>query len=103
MNDLAEGVGFEPTNPDGLTVFKTVAFVHSAIPPRFGRDTWWVIRNWMPRPAPGVTLYCIVARTPGSHARTWLTQRCICAGEKHQFEIGVSDAEQLVGVQPAGA
>ena len=30
---LAEGVGFEPTIPCGITVFKTVAFVHSAIPP----------------------------------------------------------------------
>ncbi len=34
IDTLAEGVGFEPTNPCGLTVFKTVAFVHSAIPPR---------------------------------------------------------------------
>ena len=34
IDKLAEGVGFEPTNPCGLTVFKTVAFVHSAIPPR---------------------------------------------------------------------
>ena len=30
---LAEGVGFEPTNRLGLTVFKTAAIVHSAIPP----------------------------------------------------------------------
>ena len=30
---LAEGVGFEPTNPAGLTVFKTAAIVRSAIPP----------------------------------------------------------------------
>ncbi len=30
---LAEGVGFEPTNPEGLTVFKTAAIVHSATPP----------------------------------------------------------------------
>jgi hypothetical protein len=26
-------MGFEPMNPCGLTVFKTVAFVHSATPP----------------------------------------------------------------------
>ena len=31
---LAEGVGFEPTNPGGLAVFKTAAIVHSATPPR---------------------------------------------------------------------
>ena len=30
---LAEGVGFEPANRLGLTVFKTAAIVHSAIPP----------------------------------------------------------------------
>ena len=27
-------MGFEPTIPGGITVFKTVAFVHSAIPPQ---------------------------------------------------------------------
>ena len=59
---MAEGVGFEPTNPDGLTVFKTVAFVHSAIPPRFGHDNWQVIRDCAPQAAIGPTLYCIVAR-----------------------------------------
>ncbi len=32
-NKLAEGVGFEPTRPFGLTVFKTAAIDHSAIPP----------------------------------------------------------------------
>ena len=31
--DLAEEVGFEPTEPCGSTVFKTAAFNHSAIPP----------------------------------------------------------------------
>ena len=30
---MAEEMGFEPMNPCGLTVFKTVAFVHSATPP----------------------------------------------------------------------
>ena len=30
---VAEGVGFEPTRPFGLTVFKTAAIDHSAIPP----------------------------------------------------------------------
>ena len=30
---LAEAVGFEPTKPCGLTVFKTAAFNHSATPP----------------------------------------------------------------------
>lgn len=30
---VAEGVGFEPTIPLGITVFKTAAFNHSAIPP----------------------------------------------------------------------
>ena len=31
--NLAEEVGFEPTEPCGSTVFKTAAFNHSAIPP----------------------------------------------------------------------
>ena len=43
QTQLAEGVGFEPTNPLGLTVFKTVAIVHSAIPPE--RHTSIVIRG----------------------------------------------------------
>ena len=30
---LAEAVGFEPTMPCGITVFKTAAFNHSATPP----------------------------------------------------------------------
>ena len=31
--NLAEGVGFEPTDPRGSPVFKTGAIDHSAIPP----------------------------------------------------------------------
>ena len=31
---MAEGVGFEPTEPHGSTVFKTAAIDHSATPPR---------------------------------------------------------------------
>ena len=31
---LAVGVGFEPTDPFGSTVFKTAAFDHSASPPK---------------------------------------------------------------------
>ena len=31
---MAEGVGFEPTDPCGSAVFKTAAIVHSATPPR---------------------------------------------------------------------
>ena len=31
---VAEGVGFEPTIPGGIPVFKTGAIVHSAIPPQ---------------------------------------------------------------------
>ena len=31
---MAEGVGFEPTEPFGSTVFKTAALNHSATPPR---------------------------------------------------------------------
>jgi hypothetical protein len=31
---LAEGVGFEPTVPCDTTVFETVRFGHSRIPPR---------------------------------------------------------------------
>ena len=31
---VAEGVGFEPTIPGGIPVFKTGAFVRSAIPPK---------------------------------------------------------------------
>ena len=34
---MAEGVGFEPTRPCGLLVFKTSAFNHSATPPGFSR------------------------------------------------------------------
>ena len=34
-NDMAEGVGFEPTSPFGEAVFKTAALNHSAIPPQF--------------------------------------------------------------------
>ena len=34
--NLAEGVGFEPTNPFGSAVFKTAAFVRSATPPSTG-------------------------------------------------------------------
>jgi hypothetical protein len=30
---MAEGEGFEPPKPFGLTVFKTAAIVHSANPP----------------------------------------------------------------------
>ena len=33
---LAEGEGFEPPSPCGLTVFKTAAFNRSATPPRAG-------------------------------------------------------------------
>ena len=33
LRSLAEGGGFEPPEPCGSTVFKTVAIVHSAIPP----------------------------------------------------------------------
>ncbi len=33
MEVMAEGVGFEPTEPFGSTVFKTAAIGHSAIPP----------------------------------------------------------------------
>ncbi len=36
-NFLAEEVGFEPTVPLGTTVFKTAAFVRSAIPPFLAR------------------------------------------------------------------
>src|SRR5580765_4096440 len=35
---MAEGVGFEPTEPCGSAVFKTAALNHSAIPPQ-GRET----------------------------------------------------------------
>src|SRR5580704_3747530 len=36
--EMAEGVGFEPTMPCGIPVFKTGAFDHSATPPD-GSDT----------------------------------------------------------------
>ena len=32
---MAEGVGFEPTVPDGTPVFKTGTFGHSVTPPSF--------------------------------------------------------------------
>ena len=34
IESAAEGVGFEPTIPGGIPVFKTGAIVHSAIPPQ---------------------------------------------------------------------
>ena len=34
MMELAEGVGFEPTRPFGLPVFKTGAINHSTTPPK---------------------------------------------------------------------
>ena len=34
---MAVGVGFEPTEPLGSTVFKTAAFDHSASPPNFNK------------------------------------------------------------------
>ncbi len=37
MPGMAEGVGFEPTEPFGSPVFKTGALNHSAIPPRCAR------------------------------------------------------------------
>jgi hypothetical protein len=33
LSALADGVGFEPTNPCGLAVFKTAALNHSATHP----------------------------------------------------------------------
>ena len=41
---VAEGVGFEPTIPGGIPVFKTGAIVHSAIPPRTGASL--CCREW---------------------------------------------------------
>ena len=35
LSIMAVGVGFEPTMACAITVFKTAAFVHSAIPPMF--------------------------------------------------------------------
>jgi hypothetical protein len=47
----AERVGFEPTNPCGSMVFKTIAFVHSAtVPARIlgseGTPTYWRRDRW---------------------------------------------------------
>jgi hypothetical protein len=33
--EMVEGVGFEPTIPFGMPVFKTGAFDHSATPPSY--------------------------------------------------------------------
>jgi hypothetical protein len=40
---MAEGVGFEPTLACAKTVFKTVAIVHSATPPRSINEANFVI------------------------------------------------------------
>ena len=41
---LAEGVGFEPTETRASTVFKTVPFVRSGIPPGPGDCNGWAQR-----------------------------------------------------------
>jgi hypothetical protein len=38
--EVAEGVGFEPTRPFGLPVFKTGAINHSTTPPEQVHDVW---------------------------------------------------------------
>src|SRR5215510_6676790 len=47
---LAEGVGFEPTEPCGSAVFKTAALNHSAIPPAVScRNLRWTgpdLKRW---------------------------------------------------------
>jgi|DEB0MinimDraft_10_1074344.scaffolds.fasta_scaffold38078_2 hypothetical protein len=47
---VAVGVGFEPTEPLGSTVFKTAAFDHSASPPIFKikRGSFLPRLNWAP-------------------------------------------------------
>jgi hypothetical protein len=39
---MAEGVGFEPTDPCGSPVFKTGAIDHSAIPPTYLFQTTYI-------------------------------------------------------------
>ena len=50
---MAEGVGFEPTRVLALPVFKTGAFVHSAIPPRRTRANRHSITRGRPFPRTG--------------------------------------------------
>ena len=52
---LAEGVGFEPTFPCGIPVFKTGALVHSATPP-LGPDILVAGHPRARQPAGGVTI-----------------------------------------------
>ena len=40
---MAVGVGFEPTMARAITVFKTAAFVHSAIPPMFHSSYYLIV------------------------------------------------------------
>src|SRR3990172_5038108 len=52
---LAEGVGFEPTEPCGSAVFKTAALDHSAIPPldrRANVGTQSSLSAWPVQPIP---------------------------------------------------
>ena len=42
--DLADGVGFEPTSPCGLAVFKTAALSHSATHPA-ARPVYLILRR----------------------------------------------------------
>ena len=44
---MAVGVGFEPTMACAITVFKTAAFVHSAIPPIF--HSWYYLTVYIIR------------------------------------------------------
>ena len=45
---VAVGVGFEPTEPLGSTVFKTAAFDHSASPPNFNKGELPPRLAWAP-------------------------------------------------------
>src|SRR5205085_760380 len=68
---LAEGVGFEPTEPCGSAVFKTAALNHSAIPPRDCRAADYCHPEEAAqsrRSAADATAPCRVARTSGGRA-----------------------------------
>src|SRR5262245_15859920 len=57
---LAEGVGFEPTEPCGSAVFKTAALDHSAIPPRDRRVKVAVeLSPYSPPAQGGLRLTCL--------------------------------------------
>src|SRR5437870_6101576 len=69
MHVLAEGVGFEPTEPCGSAVFKTAALDHSAIPPTPGLTSVAAILNHPHVSSWRLRLRPVVPSRPGTTGR----------------------------------